>query len=138
MSAETIKFAFKTKGNTQVIDITPQVAQNLAKAKIKDGLVTIFVPGATGGLTTLEFEPGLVKDLQEAWERLVPRSIDYAHHLAYDDGNGHSHVRASLLGPSLSVPLVHGELLLGTYQQIIFVDFDVRPRSREIILQVVG
>lgn len=133
---ETIKV--KSKGETDIIDITPEVGEILKSSKLKEGIVNIFVPGATGGITTVEYEPGLIKDLKDAFERCAPRNAEYAHNARWGDGNGFSHVRASLLGPSLSAPFLKGELTLGTWQQIIFIDFDNRPRSREIIVQVVG
>ena len=127
-----------TKGDGQVIDITQQVSSHMSLATIKDGVVTVFIPGATGGITTLECEPGLVKDIQDAFERIAPKFINYDHHRTFNDGNGYSHIRAALLGPSLTVPFLDGKLLLGTYQQIVFIDFDNRSRDREIILQIVG
>jgi len=127
-----------TKGETDIVDITQHVKKALSDSKLNNGTVTIFVPGATGGLTTVEYEPGLVEDLKNAFERIAPRKANYAHNLKWGDGNGFSHVRASMLGPSMSVPFNDGELTLGTWQQIIFVDFDNRPRSRELVLQFVG
>jgi secondary thiamine-phosphate synthase enzyme len=126
-----------TKGNCQVIDITPDVSARLKKLAIKDGIVTASVLGSTGGITTCEYEPGLVKDIKELFDRLIPGG-EYHHDATWHDGNGHSHLRASLLGPSLTVPFKDRELLLGTWQQIIFVDFDNRSREREIILQFLG
>ena len=128
----------KSKGETDIIDITPEVKKAVKNSKLKDGTVTVFVPGATGGITTIEHESGLVSDLKNLFERLAPRAAEYAHNLRWNDGNGFSHVRASLLGPSLTVPFSRGKLTLGTWQQIIFVDFDNRPRSREIVLQIIG
>ena len=127
-----------SQGETDIIDITSHVANDVKKSKIKEGTVTVFVKGATGGITTVEYEPGLVDDLKDAFERLAPRNGSYAHNERWHDGNGFSHVRASLLGPSLTVPFSGGALTLGTWQQIIFVDFDNRPRSREIILKIIG
>ncbi len=134
----TQRIQVRTKGNCDIIDITSQVAQKISESGLQDGTVTVFVPGATGGVTTIEFEPGLVSDLQGAFERIAPVDIDYRHHLRWGDDNGHAHVRASLLGPSLTVPFVHSSLTLGTWQQIIFIDFDTRPRSRELVLQLIG
>lgn len=133
---KTIKI--KSRGETDIIDITSDVKNILKKGKLKAGTVTIFVPGATGALTTVEYESGLVSDLKEAFEKWAPRRGEYAHNLKWADGNGFSHVRASLLGPSLTVPFSGGDLILGTWQQIIFVDFDNRPRSREIVVQIIG
>jgi len=127
-----------SQGETDIINITSHVENNVKKSKIKEGIVTVFVKGATGGITTVEYEPGLVDDLKDAFERVAPRNGAYAHNERWHDGNGFSHVRASLLGPSLTVPFSGGILTLGTWQQIIFVDFDNRPRSREIILKIIG
>lgn len=128
----------KTKGNGHIVDITREVAEEVADSGLKDGTVTVFVPGSTGGVTTVEYEPGLLSDLQDLFDRLVPTNIHYQHNLRWGDGNGHAHVRASLLGPSLTVPFVDQKLTLGTWQQIAFIDFDNRPRSRELVLQLMG
>lgn len=125
-------------GNSDIIDITPMVRQKLEGSGLDSGTVVIFVPGATGALTTIEYESGLVKDMQDALERLAPGRLEYAHNLKWGDGNGHSHIRASLLGPSLTVPFKEGRLMLGTWQQIIFIDLDNRSRSRKLIVQVTG
>lgn len=138
MRIVTDEISLKTKGDTDIIDITPGVADKLAKNNLKNGTVTIFVPGSTGGLSTIEYEPGVVKDLKEAFEKVAPSSDRYAHDEAWGDGNGHSHVRASLLGSSLTVPFKEGRLTLGTWQQIIFCDFDNRSRQRRLILQMIG
>ena len=130
--------AISTQGNTDIVDITPQVKREVAGCGVTSGTVTVFVVGSTAGVTTIECEPGLLADFREFWERVAPRNIPYQHDRAWGDGNGFSHVRASLLGPSLAVPLVRGELVLGTWQQIVLVDFDIRPRQREVIVQVVG
>lgn len=128
----------QTKGDCELIDITRQVAQRIEESAIKDGTVTLFMAGSTAGLSTIEFERGLVSDFQTMWERTVPRDIPYRHDAAWGDGNGHAHVRASLLGPSLVVPFVNRRLSLGTWQQIVLVDFDNRPRSRDVVLQIMG
>ncbi len=138
MAVISKKIKFATRGETDIIDITDKVSARLRDSGLANGTVTVFVPGATGGITTLEYEPGLVKDLQRAFETFAPKDAEYAHNDRWKDMNGHSHVRASLLGPSLTVPFVEGELQLGRWQQVIFIDFDNRPRSREIILQIVG
>jgi len=138
MAVITNSIKLKSKGETDIIEITSDVRDILKKSALKDGIANIFVPGATCGLTTVEYEPGLVKDLKDAFERLAPRNGEYAHNLKWGDGNGFSHVRASLLGPSLTVPFSKGVLTLGTWQQIIFIDFDNKPRSREIVVQIVG
>ncbi|OGW75996.1 MAG: secondary thiamine-phosphate synthase enzyme [Omnitrophica bacterium RBG_13_46_9] len=128
----------KSRGETDIINITLEVEAILQKAKPRSGIVVLFVPGATGALTTIEYESGLVSDLKEAFEKLAPRDGEYAHNLRWSDGNGFAHVRASLLGPSVTVPFLDGKLTLGTWQQIIFIDFDNRPRTRELIVQIIG
>lgn len=134
---KTEKITVKMKGNCDIVDITEQVSKFVGRSAVKEGTVTIFNVGSTGGITTTEFEPGLVNyDLEAAFERMAPRDVRYEHEETWHDDNGHSHVRASLLGPSLSVPVVDGKLTLGTWQQIIVVDFDTRPRARTIILQI--
>jgi secondary thiamine-phosphate synthase enzyme len=138
MEIITGHITFDTKGHSDIIDITSQVQQKISNSGLNDGSVLIFVPGATGALTTIEFEPGLVSDLQDALERIAPKGLEYAHNLKWGDGNGHSHVRASLMGPSLTVPFVDGKMTLGTWQQIIFIDLDNRSRSRKLVVQVTG
>ncbi len=133
---ESIKFS--TRGNGEIVDITGQVARRVADSELKDGTVTIFSPSATSSLTTIEYESGLVHDLQSLFDRLMPQDIDYRHNLRWGDGNGHSHVRAALFGASLTVPFVNKRLTLGTWQQIVFLDFDVRPHNRELVLQMIG
>jgi secondary thiamine-phosphate synthase enzyme len=128
----------QTRGECDLIDITREVAHEVQESGIKDGTVTVFVPGSTGGLTTIEYEGGVLSDLQSMWGRIVPRDIPYRHDAAWGDGNGHAHVRAALLGPSLVIPFVSGRLTLGTWQQVILADFDNRPRSRNIVLQIMG
>lgn len=134
----TKNIKLKSKGETDIINITSEVGDAVKKTELKSGMVTVFVAGATGGLTTVEYEPGLVKDLKDAFERMAPRRGEYAHNLRWGDGNGFSHVRASMLGPSLTVPFSGGKLILGTWQQIVFIDFDNRPRTRELVLQIIG
>lgn len=128
----------ETRGNAEIHEITTDVHDALVETGLRDGIVTVFVPGATGGITTVEYEPGLVKDLPELWERIAPQDRPYHHNETWQDENGHSHLRASLLGPSLTVPFCDGALTLGTWQQIIFIDFDVRARSRRLVLQYMG
>ena len=135
---QTKRIELKTKGNCDIIDITRQVTQEVAQTGLKDGTVTIFVPGSTGGVTTVEYESGLVSDLRQLFDRVVPTDIRYQHDRRWGDGNGHAHVRASLLGASLTVPFVDKRLTLGTWQQIVFLDFDNRPRSRQLVLQIMG
>lgn len=121
-----------------IYDITSRVADAVKAAKIKDGIVLVFVPGSTGAVTTLEYEPGLIEDLPAALDRLFPKGIKYGHDRTWHDGNGHSHVRAAFLGPSLSVPVTGSRLELGTWQQIVFIEMDVRPRSRDLVVKVMG
>jgi len=134
----TRKIEIRTRGECDLIDITDRVQSEIASAGIDSGTVTLFIGGSTAGLTTIEYESGVLKDLQEMWERLVPRNIPYKHDSSWGDGNGYSHVRASLLGPSLVVPFSGKRLLTGTWQQIVIADFDNRPRSREVIVQIMG
>lgn len=138
MSTNSGTVSLRTSAKDEVIDLTGKVQDIVSKSGIDNGLACIFVAGSTAAVTTVEFEPGLVKDLKEAMDRLYPRGIDYEHHRRWGDGNGHSHVRAALVGPSLTVPIVDGRLLLGTWQQIVFLEFDNKPRSREVAVQIVG
>lgn len=130
--------SIRTSAKDEVIDITGKVQNIVTNSGIENGLACMFVAGSTAAVTTIEFEPGLVKDFNDAMDRLYPKGIEYEHHRRWGDGNGHSHVRASLVGPSLTVPVVDGRLLLGTWQQIVFLEFDNRPRSREVAVQIVG
>lgn len=128
----------RTKGNTDIVDITKSVQDFIDKHNVTNGQVLVFVPGSTGGLTTIEYEPGLLKDLPEAYERIAPSDKTYHHDVAWGDGNGYAHVRASITGPSLTVPIAEGKMILGTWQQIVFIDFDNRPRTRNLVVQVWG
>jgi secondary thiamine-phosphate synthase enzyme len=130
--------SLSTKGFCDLHDLTSQIKATVGKSKIKNGIVTIFCPGSTGALTTIEFESGVLGDLKGAIERIAPSNIPYAHDRRWGDGNGFSHVRAALLGPSLTVPVIDGKLTLGTWQQIVFIDFDNRSRRRNLVVQVVG
>ena len=134
----TRKISLQSKGECDVIDITPQVEDALTETKLSDGVVILFVTGSTAGLSTIEYESGVMADFKSMWERLVPKNIPYAHDSRWGDGNGYSHVRASLLGASLAIPFSNRKMLLGTWQQIVFVDFDNRPRSRQIVVQIIG
>jgi secondary thiamine-phosphate synthase enzyme len=138
MTVLTKEFALKSKGNCDIIDITSQVAKNVEESGVNSGIVTLFIIGSTAGITTIEYEPNLLSDFKNMWDRVIPQNIPYEHNKTWGDGNGHSHVRASMLGASLTVPFVNKRLTLGTWQQIVFVDFDNRPRSRKIAIQVLG
>jgi secondary thiamine-phosphate synthase enzyme len=128
----------QSKGNCDVIDITSQVARNVEKSSVSNGIVTLFVVGSTAGITTVEYEPNLLSDFKNMWDRVIPQNIPYEHNKTWGEGNGHSHVRASTLGASLTIPFVNRKLTLGTWQQIVFVDFDNRPRSRRLVVQMLG
>jgi len=134
----TKTISLQTKGQCDIVDITSQVEGELAGTGVKNGTATLFVTGSTAGLSTIEYEPGLLADFKSMWERNIPQGIHYDHDRAWGEGNGYSHVRASLLGASLVVPFSDKQLTLGTWQQIVLVDFDNRPRSRRIILQIMG
>ena len=134
----THRLNLDTRGNSDVIDITREVTQTLAETNLDNGSVTVFVAGSTAGVTTIEFEPGLVADFKGMWERLVPRGVPYKHDGGGDESNGFAHVRASLLGPSLTIPFSDRRLVLGTWQQVVIVDFDNRPRTRPVVIQVTG
>ena len=139
MAVEPHQFEIDTRGNSEVLNITDHVARCIGSGGISDGTATVFVIGSTGAVTTTEFEPGLAKhDLKATFEQIAPEDGHYRHEETWHDDNGHAHVRASLLGPSLTVPIINGQLQLGTWQQIVLLDFDTRPRSRRIIVQVIG
>ena len=134
---ETKYIDFETHSG-EIVDITAKVQNNLDSTSLKSGVVVIFVPGATGAVTTIEYEDGLVADLGDALQRIAPQDLDYAHNLRWHDGNGHSHIRASLLGPSLVVPFSGRKLMLGTWQQIVFLELDNRNRHRKVVVQIMG
>jgi secondary thiamine-phosphate synthase enzyme len=138
MEVETHSINFKTNGNCDIIDITGKVEAVITESNFDEGSVLIFAGGSTAGITTIEYEPGLLQDYPKFYDRIAPININYEHDNTWHDGNGHSHVRASLQGASLTVPFVNGSLTLGTWQQIIFVDFDNRSRSREVVVQLMG
>ncbi|MFZ1728560.1 MAG: secondary thiamine-phosphate synthase enzyme YjbQ [Bacteroidota bacterium] len=127
-----------TRGDSDMIDLTDRLSLLLQKHKLKTGQIVVFVPGSTAGLTTIEYEPGLKKDFSLLMERLIPRNARYFHEETWNDGNGHSHVRASLIGPNITIPFGQGKLLLGTWQQVVLIDYDNRPRSRELVVQFLG
>ena len=128
----------KTQGHCDILDITPEVASAVSDSGVSDGTVTVFINGSTAGVTTIEYEPGLISDLKEVWQKLVPEGVPYHHDARWGDGNGYAHVRAALLGASLVVPFADKKLALGTWQQIVVLDFDNRPRSRQVIIQTMG
>jgi secondary thiamine-phosphate synthase enzyme len=138
MPVETHTIALETQGNGNILDITGEVQECVRRSQITSGIVTIFSPSATSGLTSLEFEPGCVKDLQRLFDEIIPPDRGYAHNQRWGDGNGHSHARAALLKSSFTVPFIDRNLTLGTWQSLVFVDFDNRPRSRRLILQLLG
>ena len=138
MTVVTKQLSLNTRGEQDIIDITGMVSEAVNESEVKDGVVTVFVPGATGALTTIEYEPGLLMDFPNMLERVAPKNQLYEHEKRWHDGNGHSHVRASLIGPSLTIPVVKGELTLGTWQQIVFLEMDVHSRRRTLILQIIG
>ena len=128
----------KTKGELEMVNITDEVENVVKESKINDGIATVFVPGSTAAVTTIEYEPGLLNDFPNMLERIAPENITYEHEQMWHDGNGHSHVRASLLGPSLTVPFTNKQLTLGTWQQIVLIEFDIRSRDRNLIVQLIG
>ncbi len=138
MPVFTKRLELNTTGENDVVDITAEVQLAVEESGLNAGAATVFVPGSTAAITTIEYEPGLAKDFPDMLERLAPRGIDYEHQKAWHDGNGRSHVKASLVGPSLTVPFEDGVLTLGTWQQIVFVELDIRPRRREVVFQVIG
>ena len=138
MTVVTKEIALQSRGNCHIIDITPQVTNNVEQSGVDNGIVTLFVIGSTAGITTIEYEPNLLSDFKNMWDRVIPQNISYEHNRTWGEGNGHSHVRASTLGASLTVPVVNKRLTLGTWQQIVFVDFDNRPRARRIVIQILG
>jgi len=138
MAVVTRQINIKTKRENDMVDLTPQVAKELSDTKISDGIVTIFCMGSTGVISTVEFEPGLQNDVPEALERIAPKDLYYKHHETWHDDNGRGHVKATLVGPGITVPFVKGRLTLGAWQQICFIECDTRARSRDIVLQFIG
>ncbi len=138
MAILTREISVSTKADLDIVDITGKVAEAVASSGMKDGMVNVFVPGSTASVSTIEFEPNLLEDMKEAMERLAPSGKEYHHHKTWGDHNGKSHVRATLMGPGTTVPFRDGKLLLGQWQQIVLLDFDVPARKRDIILQVIG
>ncbi|MEA3492916.1 MAG: secondary thiamine-phosphate synthase enzyme YjbQ [Candidatus Margulisiibacteriota bacterium] len=135
---KTKRIKLSTKGRDHVINITGEVGQVVTESKIREGIATVFVYGSTASVSTVEYEPGLVEDIKNIDEKLVPSNVSYNHDETWGDANGYAHLRATIYGPSITVPVVSGEMTLGTWQQIIVIDHDNRPRSREVIIQVMG
>lgn len=138
MEIHTTTISVSTRGNCEILDITEKVATLITKNDFVEGNALIFAGGSTAGITTIEYEPGLLKDYPKFFEKIIPSNVNYEHDNTWHDGNGHSHIRASIQGASLTVPFAEGRLLIGTWQQIVFVDFDNRSRKREIIIQLFG
>jgi secondary thiamine-phosphate synthase enzyme len=138
MKVVTEYLTFSTRGNTDIVDITDDIGEKLKSTKLNSGIVTISICGSTAAITTCEYEPALVKDLGDIFEKLIPKNRQYAHDQTWGDANGFSHLRASLVGPSITIPFTNSSLMLGTWQQIIFIDFDNRARRRKVILQFMG
>lgn len=138
MPVRTLSIEFETRGDADIIEITDQVASAVLRSELTNGIVTIFSPSATSAITTIEYESGCLSDLRRLFDEIIPPDIPYKHNERWGDGNGHAHIRAALVGPSLTIPLSEKRLVLGTWQQIIFIDFDNRPRRRQLVLQIVG
>ena len=138
MTVQSHSIQLSTRGNVDIQDITQQIAQTVSQSGLQNGIVTLFCPSSTSALTTIEYEPGMVSDLRRLFDEIIPANKPYQHDQAWGDGNGHSHVRSALLKTSLTVPFIQGRLTLGNWQQIIHVDFDNRPRSRKLVVQLIG
>lgn len=138
MSVHSKRLILRTQKESEILDITEMVSGVVKDSGLKSGLACVFTPGSTCAVTTTEFEPGLLSDIPAALDRIAPKNTDYRHNEAWGDGNGRSHVRSALLGPSITIPFDEGSLSLGTWQQIVFVELDVRPRQREVIVKVIG
>lgn len=138
MTVRTMRLSLETRGNADMHNLTGELASAIERSGLTNGTLTVFCPSSTSGVTTIEYEPGALADFKRLFDEIAPPNRDYAHEAAWGDGNGHSHLRAALLGPSLTVPFVNGRMTLGTWQQVLYVDFDVRPRRRELVVQIVG
>lgn len=134
----TAELSLQTQGHADMHDITEAVAREVGRSDLSDGIVTVFCPSSTSALTTIEFEDGALADLRRAFDEIAPPDRDYRHNLRWGDGNGHAHLRAALLGPSLTIPFTKGQLRLGTWQQVVYLDFDNRPRRRTLVVQMIG
>jgi secondary thiamine-phosphate synthase enzyme len=138
MSVQNVLIYIQTTGNTDIIDLTAAIAKEIQNSSIHNGAVTLFIPGSTAALTTIEYESGVINDLKWAIENMAPEGRTYEHDKRWGDGNGYAHVRAAMIGPSLHIPLIEGNMTLGTWQQIVLLDFDNRPRNRRIVVQITG
>ena len=138
MTIEAHNIFVKTTAKTDIIDLTPHVTQKITGSSFQNGTVTLFIPGSTAALTTIEYESGVINDLKKVIEKMAPADLYYEHNERWGDGNGYSHVRSALIGPSLHIPIIDGKLILGTWQQIVLLDFDNRPRERQIVIQISG
>ena len=138
MDVITKYLTFNSHGELDTLDITDEVQSKVEETELEDGIVTVFVPGSTGALTTIEYESGLLKDFPDMLKRIIPKKINYEHDMKWHDGNGHSHIRASFLGPSISIPFQKQQLIIGTWQQIIFLELDNKRHTRKLIVQIVG
>jgi secondary thiamine-phosphate synthase enzyme len=136
MPVQNNQIFVRTTGKTDIVDLTPQISREVKESSVVNGTVTVFVPGSTAAITTIEFESGVINDLRKAIDRMAPEDIYYEHNERWGDGNGYAHVRAAMIGPSLHIPIVEGKMTLGTWQQIVLLDFDNRPRSRRIVVQI--
>lgn len=136
MPVQNNQIFVRTTGKTDIVDLTPQISREVKESSVVSGAVTVFVPGSTAAITTIEFESGVINDLRKAIDRMAPEDIYYEHNERWGDGNGYAHVRAAMIGPSLHIPIVEGKMTLGTWQQIVLLDFDNRPRSRRIVVQI--
>jgi len=138
MAVYNSEINIKSKGENDIIDITEHVQRVVSESKLKEGICLVFVPGSTGGITTIEYEPGLKKDLPRILQKIAPKGEHYNHHETWHDDNGHSHIRASIIGPSITLPIKEGKIIHGTWQQIVFIELDTSPRKRNIVVQIVG
>ena len=138
MLVVTNEYSIKTSGEKDIVDVTELAARTIKDCRLQSGIITLFVVGSTAAITTIEYEPGLKKDFAKALDNIVPKGLSYEHDKTWHDGNGHSHIRSSLIGPSLTIPFIKGHLSLGIWQQIILIELDTRPRERKIVMQIIG
>jgi secondary thiamine-phosphate synthase enzyme len=138
MGVKEYKITFRTRGFTDIKNITEEIKEKIHESGFKEGIAVVFVPGATGGVTTMEFEPGVIRDLQETFEKIAPQNGKYHHDHRWGDGNGYAHIRSAIIGTSVSIPFSNGNLQLGMWQSVVFIDFDNKPRRRELIVKILG